>query len=385
MRFRVVVAFLALTTFFQAFSHADVRPDISPCVGECHDSIRRLTFFQLNIWEGLVNIDNGQNVLNDQLLSLMPDVASFCEFPSKGDETVKEASSEYILKQAIDYIFEKTGVRYYKTSMTGSGTRGVLSRHRIVEDASPVASTGSSGVQPWFYRTVVDFYGREVAVYSSHSVHYYYACYLPRGYGDGAEPYGWRKLKDGPITDSETIVERDVRGNRIQMAIDLDNDVREQSAKGRLCIYAGDINQPSHLDWTEETMNLWGHNGAVVPWSVSSFLLANGFCDAYREIYPDPLKNPGFTWPVYNKDSKKDTFWAPEADERDRIDFVYFRKDERLSVLNAQLVGPELTVECGNPSKDMISEGELIRPEGDIWCSDHRGLLVTFGIATTGR
>lgn len=381
MRLRVVVAFLILTTFFQAFQHADVRPDISPGVEERLDSCMSLTFFQLNIWEGLGNIDNGQDVLNDQLLSLMPDVASFCEFPSKGDEKVKGASAEYILKQAIDYLFEKTGVRYYKTSMTGSGTRGILTRFPIVEDASPVASSNGSGPQPWFYRTVINFHGQEVAVYSSHSVHYYYACYLSRGYGDGSEPYGWDKLKDGPVTDLEAVVARDVTGNRIQMAIDLTEDVEEQAAKGRVCIYAGDLNQPSHLDWTEETKNIRGHGGLVVPWSVSSYLSANGFHDAYRVVYPDPVKNPGFTWPVLNKDAKKVTSWAPEADERDRIDFVYYYDSERIAVRKAQLVGPDMTIEHGDPVHDPLSKDELIHPANNIWCSDHRGLLITFGIS----
>lgn len=381
MRLRVVVAFLILTTFFQAFQHADVRPDISPGVEERLDSCMSLTFFQLNIWEGLGNIDNGQDVLNDQLLSLMPDVASFCEFPSKGDETVKGASAEYILKQAIDYLFEKTGVRYYKTSMTGSGTRGILTRFPIVEDASPVASSNGSGPQPWFYRTVINFHGQEVAVYSSHSVHYYYACYLSRGYGDGSEPYGWDKLKDGPVTDLEAVVARDVTGNRIQMAIDLTEDVEEQAAKGRVCIYAGDLNQPSHLDWTEETKNIRGHGGLVVPWSVSSYLSANGFHDAYRVVYPDPVKNPGFTWPVLNIDAKKVTSWAPEADERDRIDFVYYYDSERIAVRKAQLVGPDMTIEHGDPVHDPLSKDELIHPANNIWCSDHRGLLITFGIS----
>lgn len=264
--------------------------------------------------------------------------------------------------------------------MSGRGTRGVLTRHPVVEGAAAVASTSAPGQQQWFYRTVIDFHGREVAVYSSHSVHYYYACYLPRGYGDGSDPYGWNKLAGGPITDVDRIVERDVRGDRVQMAMDLDNDVREQAAKGRLCVYAGDLNQPSHLDWTEETGNLWGHNGAVVPWSVSSYLLPRGFRDAYRVVYPDPVVNPGFTWPVYNKDAKKGTAWAPEADERDRIDFVYYLEDDRISVLKAQLVGPAATIGKGSPVDDPVVRDELILPANDIWCSDHRGLLITFGI-----
>ncbi len=344
-----------------------------------------LKFFQLNIWEGLANVDNGLDVFCDQLVALMPDVASFCEFPTTGDERVRERSAEYILGQAIERIYQKTGIRYYKTSMSGRGTRGVLSRFPVVEGPTQVASTKDPGHQEWFYRTVIDFHGQEVAIYSSHSIHYYYACYLPRGYGDGHEPYGWDKLADGPVSDRNTVIERDVAGDRLQMAVDLKNDTDVQASLGRLCIYAGDLNQPSHLDWTKRTRNLWGHNGLSIPWSVSTFLLANGFSDAYRVVYPNPVKNPGFTWPVYNKDAKKSTAWAPEADERDRIDFVYFRNDDRIRVLDAQMVGPDSTMDHGKPVADKVSKDELIPPAGGVWCSDHRGLLVTFGIRTAVR
>ena len=379
MRFRLSMAALLLcATGF--LSSAGDRSCGQSGISDCPDSVKEMRFFQLNIWEGLANVDNGLDVFCDQLSALMPDVASFCEFPTRGNEAVEERSAEYILGQAIDYIYEKTGIRYYKTSMTGSGTRGIITRFPIVEGASEVASTKEPGHQLWFYRTVIDFYGREVAIYSSHSDYLYFACYLPRGYGDGSEPYSWDKLSEGPVSDLETVVGRDIAGDRIQLAIDLNNDAKEQAAKGRLCIYAGDLNQPSHLDWTEETKNLRGHNGLVVPWSISSFLLSHGFIDAYRAVYPDPLTNPGFTWPVYNKDAKKITAWALEADERDRIDFVYFLNDPRIRVLNAQLVGPELTMDHGKPSRDNTSADELIQPWKGVWCSDHRGLLVTFGI-----
>lgn len=147
MRFGFFAAALASMFFCQTLSHADVRTDVSPGVGESPDTVRPMTFFQLNIWEGLGNIDNGLDVFKDQLLALMPDVASFCEFPSQGDEKVEEASAEYILGQTIDYIFKKTGVRYYKTSMSGRGTRGVLTRHPVVEGAAAVASTSAPGQQ----------------------------------------------------------------------------------------------------------------------------------------------------------------------------------------------------------------------------------------------
>ena len=384
MRFVSVITTLTAFLMSQVLTGGVNRPDGGSVAGEGPDGVP-MTFFQLNIWEGLRNIDNGQQVFNDQLLALMPDVASFCEFPCQGSEDKEEVSAEYILRQAIDYIYEKTGVRYYKTSLSGSGTRGVLTRFPIVEEAAAVKSASGDGVQQWFYRTVIDFHGREIAVYSSHSVHYYYACYLPRGYGDGAAPYGWDKLEGGPVSDLSVIVERDVKGDRERMAVDLCADVKEQTAKGRSCVYAGDLNQPSHLDWTEETRNMRGHNGLVVPWSVSKSLLANGFLDAYRVIYPDPVTNPGFTWPVSNKDARKSTSWAPEADERDRIDFVYYFDDGFIRATDARLVGPRETIDHEKPALDSLSEGEIILPANGIWCSDHRGLLVTFIVNTSSR
>lgn len=56
-------------------------------------------------------------------------------------------------------------------------------------------------------------------------------------------------------------------------------------------ILGGDFNEPSHLDWTEETKGLWDHNGAVVDWVCSKLLYEAGFRDAYRVKYPNPI-NP---------------------------------------------------------------------------------------------
>lgn len=340
-----------------------------------------LTFFQLNLWEGMQNVGNGLQSLIDQLVALKPDVASFCEFPSRGTETSPGPHAEYVLRQAAEALYKRTGIRYYKTSMTGSGTRGVLTRHPVVEDATAVPS-GKGGTQPWFYRTVINFNGQEIAVYSSHSTPYYYACYLPRGYGDGSSPYGWDKLKDGPVTDVSYLLEREKLGDRMQMAVDLDKDAHGQAAIGRLCLFGGDLNQPSCLDWTKATGDLYQHRGCVVPWTVSDYLLSHGFKDAYREVYPDPVKHPGMTWPVYNKDARKKTEWAAEADERDRIDYVYFRTDERISILKAQLVGPDAMMAESRKVEEVFldKEAEIILPARNLWCSDHRGLFMTFSV-----
>lgn len=90
-------------------------------------------------------------------------------------------------------------------------------------------------------------------------------------------------------------------------------------------LLAGDFNEPSHLDWKEDTKKLWGHNGVIVNWDCSRMLYEAGFRDAYRSVYPNPVTHPGFTYPAGNKCAPVAKLtWAPEADERERIDFIYY-------------------------------------------------------------
>lgn len=333
-----------------------------------HLTTRPFTFLQLNLWEGLVNVSDGREALIQQLATLQPDAASFCEFPSTG-------SAESILTEAVEELYKRTGLHYFYTYRSGSGTRGLLTRH-------PILSTDAVNDNVWFYRTVIDFYGQEMALYASHAYHMYYACYLPRGYGDGASPYGWDKLPDGPITDVELILEREEQSGRSKIAQDLVADTREQQAQGRLCIFGGDLNQPSHLDWTEATKDNYEHNGCVVAWPVSTICYSGGMLDAFRTIYPDPVTHPGVTWPVSNKDATKETQWAAEADERDRIDFVYFRDDDKIEVKKAQILGPSAMIAKSAVVEDQFinKSEELIEPAGGVWPSDHRGLLITFEV-----
>ncbi len=57
----------------------------------------------------------------------------------------------------------------------------------------------------------------------------------------------------------------------------------------------GDLNQPSHLDWTAETAAEHGGVGPVA-WPVSEVLAGAGLRDAFREARPDPVTAPGNTW-----------------------------------------------------------------------------------------
>jgi hypothetical protein len=116
-------------------------------------------------------------------------------------------------------------------------------------------------------------------------------------------------------------------------------------------IVGGDMNTPSHLDWTEKTSKQ--HNGLVVPWQTTGALEQMGLIDTYRQLHPDPLEQPGITWDVKGK-----------KDEH-RIDYIFYK---------------------GNALRAIASEsykahlGEMIVLEGrEIpYPSDHGIVVTTF-------
>ena len=76
-------------------------------------------------------------------------------------------------------------------------------------------------------------------------------------------------------------------------------------------IVGGDMNSPSHLDWSEKTKKI--HNGLVVPWYSTKVFEDLGFTDSFREKNPNPIKHPGVTW-----DHK-------ERDDSHRIDYIFYK------------------------------------------------------------
>ena len=76
-------------------------------------------------------------------------------------------------------------------------------------------------------------------------------------------------------------------------------------------VIAGDFNSPSHLDWTDATLDQ--HYNLKVPWPASTTMANHQFIDAYRYIHTDPVASPGKTWSPKFKDG-----W------QDRIDYIYY-------------------------------------------------------------
>lgn len=77
-------------------------------------------------------------------------------------------------------------------------------------------------------------------------------------------------------------------------------------------IVAGAFNSASHLDWTLAQRG--AHDGLVVKWPVSRMMMARGFIDVFRQMYPDAGATPGRTWSPR---------WPSHRPER--LDYIYMK------------------------------------------------------------
>ncbi len=94
--------------------------------------------------------------------------------------------------------------------------------------------------------------------------------------------------------------------------------------KGVPLFVSGDFNSGSHLDWTEEAKHLFG--GYVLKWPTSVLMEKRGFKDSYRELHPNPVKDPCLTWSTMSK-----------LDLQYRIDFIYYMGDKVKAVRSEML------------------------------------------------
>ena len=272
-------------------------------------------------------------------------------------------------------IARDLGFDYHSTG----GSAGVISRYPIV-DAGVVTVPGTQG--GWM-KAIVQVGDTQIVAYGGHLEYRYYATYLPRGYagdvlaaGFPTEWRGWNKLS-APVTDVPQILAANEASGRPAAASALTADMASERAAGRLTMMGADMNEPSALDWTEATANLYDHNGVVAPWQTTSILRDGGLVDAYRAQYPDPVTHPGFTWPADTPNvSVSQLAWAPEADERDRIDYIFFAPDERLTLESTRIVGPKGDIVRGARALP-VSDEEIFTPQ-TLWTSDHKGLQAEF-------
>lgn len=317
--------------------------------GETENSNINFSFsvMQFNVWQEGTQVPGGFDAIVNEIAAHNPDFVTMSE--------VRNYNNTLFYKRILQALDEK-GVKYYSFS---SYDTAILSKYPIKEFSKDNAIHS-------MHKLVTEIKGQEIAVYSAHLDYTHYAVYLPRGY-DGNN---FNKLP-APITDLTQIMNMDLSSTR-QVAIKAFLEAaKEDIAKKRIIILGGDFNEASHLDWTESTKNLYDHRGIVAPWNSSTTLYKNGFRDSYREVYPDELQYPGFTWPAQNS-------WALDADERDRIDFVYYYADRRISVDKSAILGPDTSIVKGQKVKE--TEHDIFLAPQNNWPTDHKAVISTFSV-----
>lgn len=206
----------------------------------------------------------------------------------------------------------------------------ILSRYPIAE-----STANDLGV-------VINAAGRRVAMFGIHLTDYPYQPYQLLGIEYDGAPF--LDTADAAIAAATA-----ARGPGLDLLLADLASVADVDA----VFVGGDFNEPSHRDWSERAAAIGRHPRAV-RWPTILQLESIGFVDSYRNVFPDEIENPGFTWtPTSTVDNKND--------HHDRIDFILVRA-AGAKVESAAVVGEK------RPNADIV-----ITP----WPSDHRAVVTT--------
>lgn len=234
------------------------------------------------------------------------------------DDVIREVDADIVgvleSYNRLPEIAENTGYPYFNVSLQ------ILSKYPIHE------ASGADGLH-----ALIEVRRGEVVAFFNHHLDYV--------------RYGPRLLDKGMSVDEVIASENEVRTSALEASL---GKMGPLIAQGFPVFLTGDFNEPSSLDYGQDTVGTRPGIDEPVPWPVSEVLFETGFRDTYRDIYPDPLQNPGLT----------------HRRSGDRIDYLYAAGPS--DTLDSQLVGKE-----GDPD---VAIGF------DTWTSDHFGVLSTFEV-----
>ncbi len=327
-------------------------------ISSCQDRIS-LKVMQFNIWQEGTIVPEGFDGIVDEIANRKPDLVALSE--------VRNYGGKDFMKRLIEALKEKQLV-YYADS---SSDTGILSKYEIISQTHIFPYRNDRGS---VIKATLKIKGQRVALYSGHLDWLEYACFLPRGY----DPNKFQKIEKAVLNKDSILA-----GNRASFRDDqikaIINDAKSEITNGAIVLIGGDFNEPSHVDWDKNTADMRSHNGCVIPWDCSIMLEKEGYIDVFRQIYPDPVRFPGFTFPANNQAVElKKLVWAAEVDERDRVDFIYYYPHKNLILKDVHIIGPSGAIIQGERvTKDPQSE-DLILPPISIWPTDHKALIATF-------
>ena len=320
---------------------------------------REISVMQFNIWQEGTSVPGGFEALADEIALYRPDIVMLSEVRN------------YHNTRFCDRIVEALASRGVKYHSFKSQDTGLLSLTEITDSATVYPYGDDHGS---CYKLITEIDGHRVAAYTAHLDYLNDTYYEPRGY-DGNQ---WNKME--PLTDRDEIMRRNMLSLRDEAARDIVADVAKEREAGSLVFFAGDLNEPSGSDWTEATKDMADHNGVVIDWPTLRILADGGLVDTYRTLYPDPVEYPGYTYPCSNPiiDVKR-LSWAIEADERDRIDYVFYIPDPALSLQSVQIIGPQDDIIRGERVTTSWGQRDIKAPI-NVWPSDHRAVLARFNL-----
>ena len=327
-------------------------------------SQRSFTMLQMNVWQEGTMVDDGLNKIADVISTIKPDVVTFSEVRNyEGEDWTNK------LKKKL----EERGEKYFGKYAGGDVTlisKFPIEKTEIIFDDTKIDSGSLTA-----YLLNID--GKKIWVCPGHLDYRYYAVYMPRGYTGGIPD--WKMIDDGngnpkPVTNVETILAYNKLSKKDEA---IKAFIGFSGLQGDTPVLLGmDMNGASHLDWTEKTKDMFDHNGMVIEWNNTLALEKAGFTDAYRKVFPDEVNYPGITWPAHPTGYEKTVSWTPKADERDRIDYIFY-KGKGLAAKDAYLVGSKKSYVNGEVvSQDSFKDKWMY--DDKPWPSDHFGVLVKF-------
>lgn len=325
------------------------------CLLSCKEE-KTFKVLQFNIWQEGAVVAGGFEAVAAEIVRSDADFVTLSEVRNYHNSRFCDRITEAL---------KKRGKIYYSFYSYDSG---LLSRYPILDSLTIYPEKDDRGS---IYKAVTRIGDQEVALYTAHLDYRNCAYYDVRGYNGNT----WKK--QSPVTDLDSVLYLNRLSVRDDAISDFIRAAEKDRAAGRIVLLGGDFNEPSHLDWTEATKNMRDHHGLVVPWDVSVLLEKAGYKDSYREIHPDPVTFPGLTCPADCPDiALEKLVWSPEADDRDRIDFILYAPFPGLSLTDVTLIGPKGDILRGKRFTE-TTEDPILEPLG-TWPTDHKAVLATF-------
>ncbi|MCK3866140.1 hypothetical protein [Pseudomonas sp. B329] len=276
------------------------------------------------------------------------------------------------LKELVAYMNKHSSDGLYQYAM--NGTTATISKYSLLETKANAAG-GTSTILD--LDNSGDVSNGDIHLDSVHLPAEKYTAWLPRG----LEQKGYEGTAGTPVTDLETLREHNKSSSR-QEEISKVIAHHDKNYAHLAHVITGDFNEPSHQDWTEATSGLYGHNGVIYQWDTTKKLTDSAYLDTFRAVYPDPVKNPGFTWA---SEAAGGSFKGSPVDDRDRIDFTFIKSGQGTEIrpVGANLVGNEgfyvsgeLIEKGGSPNDVILSKGM------SKWPSDHKGIFIKLEVSS---